>query len=1007
MLLAALALSLGRVVTNDRLADALWHGYVPASYASVLRNVVMRLRKALGSGAIDTHPTGYLLVGDGARTDASRFEDAVLDAREECRSGNLIGGTGTFQAALNLWRGDPLPELQEWAPGVAEAARLEELRACVREELCDALLACGHHPELVAELETMVDEAPLRERRWGLLALALYRDGRQADAFRSFQRARASLGEIGLVPGTQLQSLERAMSTNAEALMASSIPQTPAWSAVNDRLQLARLGAPVQQQDPKARAQQSTEVRATDLSTTTNGPDPRVRTSVGRPSNLPHPVDTFVGREFDLTRLADGLNTHRLVTVLGPGGMGKTRLSLEAARRSCGFVDGIWLVQLGSVPPDGDVDLALASTLGLRTQRHAELADTVAEWCKRFDALVILDNCEHLLNGVASLAASVLERGPAATLLATSRERLGIAGEHVLPVGPLRLEAAGDAPCEAVALLIERTTSTRPDFDPTESQPVLARICARLDGMPLAIELAAARLRTLSPTEVADRLEQRFRLLTGGSRTATHRHTTLRATVDWSYDLLNKDQQRLFERLAVFFGPFDVDDVAAIHSDLSDDNLRERLQIDAAQPAEAVNLLGDLANRSLITVANTDPPYRLLETLRAYGLERLRARGGLDDVRHLHAAWFASKAAGTRLDACGPDDHRVWQLAVAQLPDYQAAATWAFEHGQPNIAVDIPADLTEAFWIRNGIGAADWGGRLATQVTSAVLATQARAHWLVGCRHQSTVGDLAASGRALETALRLDPTSAFCHLQASLQAVLTGELDEMREQANRGLALAGDDPSATAGGYIMLSNCAYLTAHADDAVRYADVLLNLASQREWPLARGFALYLQARVDARSSPEKALNGLRAALEIGRKIEAYALVSVAQIELVSLMIEESPRTAAAEMLDLLRHPRRQLRRVFVSQALATIVILLHRCGDLVRATEIATRLPDPMSANIDRSRYDDTVAALRARLGEGFDDRAEPADPLDLVDVAMAALTQLASRGDSPPSRCGRR
>ncbi len=487
------------------------------------------------------------------------------------------------------------------------------------------------------------------------------------------------------------------------------------------------------------------------------------------------------------------------------------------------------------------------------------------------------------------MVAAILARAPMARLLATSREPLAVAGEHLLPLvrWPWRLTVAGQA--EALQLLVERTTAMRPDFDPTPVQPALAAICAQLDGMPLAIELAVARLRTLSPAAVADRLHQRFRLLTGGHRTASERHKTLRATVDWSYDLLDDAQRRLFDCLAVFAGAFSLDDVAAVGADRRSDRHDADLDPDVDDDG-VVDLLAELVDRSLVTVTNAEPSYRLLETLRAYGIERLGARGELDSVRRRHARWFAAKATQTRADACGPADHAVWQLAMAQVSDYQSAAAWALDHGEIDLAVGIPTDLTEAFWLRYAIDVTAWAAPLVGQITLASPATQARVLWNVGCYQQVMLGDLVASGQTVEAALRLDPTNAFCGLQASMQGVLTGDLDAMCVHAGEALALAGDDPAAAAGAYVLLSSGAYLTGHHEDARRYAAEFLARARAWAWPGAIGHALYGLARIDVSTSPQQARHRLDEAHRIARQIESYSLTNITQMELVSLMIDD---------------------------------------------------------------------------------------------------------------------
>ena len=320
----------------------------------------------------------------------------------------------------------------------------------------------------------------------------------------AYQRACDALAEIGLEPGPELRQLERAISVHDDSLRIDPVPSTTAMS-----IPTTGTGPAVGESEP----------------------------ATSRRTNLPSPADSFFGRERELAQLAGALVRHRLVTIVGVGGMGKTRLAIEAAAGTEVFEDGSWFVDLGPVRADADVDRTVAAAIGVRPPPGAAVSDAIAEWCSCLDALIILDNCEHVLDGVGRLVGAVLQREQAATFLATSREPLLLAGEHLLPLGPLRVTAEAGANSDALELLIDRVRTERPDFDPAVDRATLAEICVRLDGMPLALELAAARLRTLNPAAVAERLDERFRLLTGGRRNAIERHKTLRATVDWSYDL--------------------------------------------------------------------------------------------------------------------------------------------------------------------------------------------------------------------------------------------------------------------------------------------------------------------------------------------------------------------------------------------------------------------------------------------------------------------------------------
>ncbi len=485
-----------------------------------------------------------------------------------------------------------------------------------QDEFAAAELALGRCSEAVVQLEMLVAEDPLRERRWSLLMLALYRVGRQADALRAFQRARRVLAEeAGLSPGPELVDLQRRILD-----------------------QDAALGGERAEWEPTQHGECG--------------------------SNLSNPADAFVGREREMEQVRSALTRHRLVTIVGVGGMGKTRLATEVATRADEFVDGVWFVDLTAVRTGGDVIDVVAGALLLHPSAGEPVVDLITVWCCRRHALLILDNCEHVVDPVAQLTARVLAAGPTVRMLATSREPIAVAGEHVLQLPPLGLDVV-DGASDAVRLLVERARAQQPEFDPDEDVAVLEEICTHLDGMPLAIELAAARLRALSPRGLADRLDARLGLLTRGRRDGAERHRTLRATVAWSYDLLTVRQQRLFERLAVFAGSFGFDDAVAVVTSGGWDSPNPAGDVDV------IDGVAELVERSLLVANRLEPPYRMLETLRSYALERLEGRGVIDDVRR--AARDVVSGQGARGARCV-----LWAGRHAYLPCRRGAAERVF-----------------------------------------------------------------------------------------------------------------------------------------------------------------------------------------------------------------------------------------------------------------------------------------------------------------------------------------
>jgi len=610
-LLADLLVNAGRVVSADRLVEDLWADDPPGNPANTLQGRVSALRRALGpagAGLVVTRPPGYVLEADPGQVDAARFERLVAEAVALGAPGGPRA-TRLLEEALGLWRGPALAEFadQPWAQ--AEAARLEELRLVATEARAQLRLAAGDHAGLVGELEGLVAAHPTRERPRGQLMLALYRSGRQADALALYGETRATLAEeLGIDPSPELQRLHQAI-----------LVQDPALEAAEPDRQRAR-------------------------------------------HNLPERLTSLVGRDQELREVAKLLEPHRLVTVTGPGGSGKTTLAVELARQLApDFPDGVWLVELAALGDPGLLPEVMVTALGLGEEaaeagtRPTPPAARLAGFVRDKAMLLVLDNCEHLVGACAELVTGLLRAGPELRVLATSREVLGVAGEAVWPVPPLAFpdapeevgpdlapagpEADGAAPevlagYDAVRLFVERAAAADPSFAlDAANAPVVAELCRRLDGLPLAIELAAARVRVLPVAELAARLGDRFRLLAGGGRTLDARQQTLRATVDWSWELLEEPDRRLLRRLSVFSGGWTV---AAAEAVCGGDGLEE---------AEVLEGLFRLVDRSLVVAAGGDPArFRMLETLRAYGAERLAEAGETATVAARHTGWFLDLA---------------------------------------------------------------------------------------------------------------------------------------------------------------------------------------------------------------------------------------------------------------------------------------------------------------------------------------------------------------------------
>ena len=527
------------------------------------------------------------------------------------------------------------------------------------ETRAEADLAQGRHGDLVDELEALCRQHPLRERLWELRMLALYGAGRQADALRAYAEIRDRLvDELGIDPSPALRDLEvRILAQDAS---------------------LSAIGSP----PPSAAA---------------------MPTMAG---NLLEPLSSFVGRDDELEQVGEAVRSSRLVTLIGPGGVGKTRLAIEvAARLREQFSGGAWLVELASVTdPEGVVPAAAAALApGASALADAQPPESPAERIVQHLAgrslLVILDNCEHVIGQAATLAHTLVAALPGLRLIATSREPLGIPGEHVLPT-------AGLAPSVAAQLFVDRACAVHPGFERTgPAEEVIEGICRRLDGLPLAIELAAARLRALPLSTLAERLDDRFALLTRGARTALPRQQTLRAVVDWSYDLLFEDERRLFRRLSVFVGGCELDAVEAVCAD------------DGMPSTDTLDAISALVDKSLLTVPTADlTRFSQLQTLWQYGRDRLDESGEADTIRARHGAYYREFAEGAneRLrGAAAP----VWQARLTpELANMKAALDWHLDTSDIDAALSmvsgmawlwfVNSDFSEgARWLTSALGA--------------------------------------------------------------------------------------------------------------------------------------------------------------------------------------------------------------------------------------------------------------------------------------------------------------
>ncbi|MCE6998428.1 winged helix-turn-helix domain-containing protein [Saccharothrix sp. S26] len=639
-LVAALALEPGHVVPKATLVDWIWGEHPPADAANALQRLVSRLRKALPDGVVEGHPNGYRLAVPPDAVDAVRFERLVAQARTDDGPRRVR----LLRDALALWRGTAMQDvgLQDSEAFDAAVTRLDGLRLTALEDRFDAEVALGHGVDLIPELTDLATAHPTRERLVAALLRALAAAGRDSEALVVYERTREALADaLGVDPSPELSTVHVALL----------------------RGELSRREEP-------------------------------------RKTNLRAELTSFVGKDADVAAVRELVAEQRLTTLIGPGGSGKTRLAVETARTLLDDLpDGAWLVELAAIGPDGDVAQATLAALGLRDALlgeapNAEPVDRLVAAVRDREALLVLDNCEHVIESAAAFAHRLLGECRRLRVLATSREPLGITGEALWLVEPLAVppadaDAAEIGAAPAVRLLRDRASAVRKDLAADDrALATMARVCRALDGIPLAIELAAARLRTMSPDQLAHRLDDRFRLLTGGSRTALPRHRTLRAMVDWSWELLTDAERVVLRRLAVFSGGAGLDAAERVCAG------------DTVEPDEVLELLTSLTEKSLL-VAEGDgtPRYRMLGTIKEYAAHRLAEAGEADRARHAHLAHFTELA-----EAAEPHLRRAEQvtwLAVldAEHDNVVSAMRGALAAGDAHGAMRLAAGGGWYWWL--------------------------------------------------------------------------------------------------------------------------------------------------------------------------------------------------------------------------------------------------------------------------------------------------------------------
>ncbi|MFB9929458.1 BTAD domain-containing putative transcriptional regulator [Amycolatopsis halotolerans] len=888
-----LALAGGRTVEPAVLVDAIWAQDPPADPAHALQALVSRLRRVLGSADVVVPAAGgYRLDVAPADVDALRFEHLIAAGRDHLRSGDLSAAAEVLGEAVAVWGDQPHTEPAAVAAvSVAAATRLAQVSVEAVADLADAELSLGRVEAAAARLSRLLAEHPVHERAAALLMDALAAQGRQADALARYEQIREALAEtLGADPGTALR--ERHL-----RLLRNPVAALPAKS----------------------------------------------------PGNLPAALTSFVGRDDDLARIGELLAAGRLVTVLGPGGAGKTRLALEAARRR-EYPGGAWLIDLASVSEPAEVGAAVLAGIRMRggalfearTRVEGTELDVLADQLGGRERLLLMDNCEHLVDAVAHLVEALLSRCAGLRVLATSREPLAVDGEALVPLGPLALPEP-DAEVEparrtaAVRLFAERAAAVRPGFVVDEANLAdVTTVVRGLDGLPLALELAAARLRTLALPDLAAGLSDRFRLLATGSRTAFPRHRTLRAVIAWSWELLSPDERTVAERISVLPGGVTRESAAAVCAD-------------AALPSgEIPYLLADLADRSLLRLVPDTGRYRMLETIREYGLESLAAQELRTSVRDLAAEYFTGLVAENDPLLRGSRQLDALRVFRAEYDNVLAALRHLCDTGDADGAIGLAVNLT-------------WYWQMLGGHTDAV-------HWLGEA--VSTPGARPSVRRAVaEQVLLVNRFAAYAPPA------------DWREQLR---ALAGQPELPSFGGALVALRLATIpetSASPETVQRFID------GPDEW--LSGLAHLFRAQFAENAGRFDQFRGdVAAALEIfGRAGDRWGLATALPLR---ALLRQYDGDLGGGLADLAQ--ARTLAREFGSLSLSDEVFLNLRSIDLhVRRGETA-RAAGMIAANRERVSSPELAIltdALEARLWVliGDLDRAR-----ELIDSAEAGLSE---------------
>ena len=920
LILAVLTAARGRTVAADVLAESLWADDLPADPSGALQSHVSRLRRQLGRSApwIETTVNGYRFAPPSEAVDASRFETLLDDALE--LTDDASAAVDRLDAALALWRGRAYGEFSSHPAVAAEATRLEELRAQAAELRADRLIKADRAAEAAAAMRALIDEHPFRERPVAVLMRALASDGRHAEALDSFERFRRLLdNELGLEPSPELRTVE------AEILRH----------------------------------------------------DKPTRGVIGLPGN------SFVGRETEVAKTTWLLERHRLVTLTGAGGVGKTRVALHVASGlASAYADGVYLCELARVSEPAAVNAAVASTMHVDEQAGRPLVTRLVEFLQAKQALLVLDNCEHVIDSAAQLITTILRGTANVDILATSRERLGVEGEERVAVGPLATPAWDDPTGPSVVLFSDRARAVAPDLTLAEADIAsVCELCRRLDGLPLAIELAAAQTVWSSPSEILDAISDRLGDLADRKRTV-ERHRSLDAVFRWSYDLLKSPERSVFEELAVFAGGWTSEAAAEVAGATAD-------------------VLATLVEHSLVTPRPSGARVRffMLEPIRQYAEARLEERGIAKEARARHTAWAVVFAQDADAGLRGPKQ-RDWHIALeAEHANLRVAHAWCLAN-DADASIRLAGSLyqyircgavSEVFaWAQEAVASFSGGShpRLPDACAAAAIGSSLR-------------GDIAGARRWIGTGIaqaKRDPVAArLCWLALGDAENFSGNFEQAVSCYDRAIDLAREAGDDFCTAFVLCDRAmstAYSGAH-EQAIHACEAVAPLVAGLNNPTLTAHWNYTNGEVRLDHAPLKALPYFRRSVAEARRVGDRLCAGLAGLSAVSCEARVGdPTKALIQYRDLIDHWHRAGAWNMQWATLRTLIELLARLGRDAEATVLYSAMltspTAPPVAGMDVRRIASAVDALRLRLGdERFETlRMEGAALSDNEAVALA-------------------